>query len=521
MTRRVSTLLRLTVWSVLLLVLTFWLHTRNNDFPYYYHTDEPGKVEQMLSKRPLNFHHPLLMLDAARTFARPGQTMQQGVEIGRDLSAAFTSVAVVALSLMAYLWRGEIMMFAVGLALATHHQLFELSHYFKEDTAMLFGVGLTFLALHFFDRFPGLRTAAAVGLAIGLAISGKVAGALVLVPAIAVIVSRRAIASQDPEVLPSRHALRRRGGVALVVAMVIPMAVTVLLINLQLVESWGAASASLSREQNLVVSGQGMAQKVPHSKYWNVFLANTTPVMWVLILAALWGAWARRRQMRTVEWATILFPFLVAIVLSFLPKDNDRYFLPATALFTVLAAFGAGEIRHVLPPALRQREFATEAVAALLIVLAQFPGWTEDRGGLLRYWTAFQQDDNAELVAWLQQNLPPNTVIAKDEKVRLPQGLPFKVLSEDYVADLAPKGSSGVDDFTKVASYVIVTDNTFGRFDRPDYTPKGKDKEIEDYLRRKTFYASLRGENTPIRDWRRGTVIYLHPGLEIYHLTPP
>ncbi len=515
MSRRLTNAIRLAVWSVLLFVATLWLFTRHADFPSYYHPDEPGKVEQMLGKRALNFHHPLLMLNTARLFAGWAHNGQEAVEIGRTISAVFTAVAVVALSLMGYAWRGWIMMGAVGLGLMLHHQLFELAHYFKEDTALLCGVAVTFIALHVFDHRPGVRTAVFVGAGAGLALAGKVAGALVLVVVIPVLLSRRAgtIPVHDDFPPPSTPRRSRRSGGILLLAMFGAMAVTFLLINPQFVTNWSAVWASLSRESRLVTGGQELTQKVPHAKYWNVFLANTTPVMWVLILVALWGAWNRRRQLRVAEWATLIFPFLVAVVLSFLPKDNDRYFLPATALFVVVAAFGAGEVRHLLPPALRQRELASEAIAAALMLLAQFPGWTEDRGGLLRYWAAFQHDDNAELAEWLRKNLPPNSVVAKDEKVRLPT-LPFKILSEDYIADLTPTGT--VEELAKVARYAVITDNTFGKFERRDYQPKGD--EGAKYERRKLFYATLRGESVPIRDWRRGTVIYLHPGLEVYRL---
>jgi hypothetical protein len=501
---------RLWLWCLALFVSTIWLHTRHNDFPYYYHPDEPGKVEQVLGRRPLNYHHPMLMLGASKLAAGNSRTEQQVVEAGRRTSAAFTAGAVVALSLLAYAWRGWVMAVATGLTLMLHHQLFELSHYMKEDTALLFGVAVTFLALRLFDHRPGLGRAALVGLGCGLAISGKYAGFIVLAPVLPLLLRKS---------VPSRGAA--------VLAMLITMLVTVALINLPLLRDWSAARASLARETQLVVEGQGMTQRVPHSRYWSIFLANTTPVMWLLILLALWGAWQRRSELRAAEWSALWFPFFFAVALSFSPKENDRYFLPATALFTLIAAAGAGEISRLLPTRLRQREKACELAAAVLLVLAQFPGWTEDRGGLLRYWAAFQRDDTAEVTAYLRKNLSPGAVIARDEKVRLPDAkrhspgsppLPFKILTEDYAADLSPDGT--VEGLAKMGvSHVVITDSTFKKFERQDLKPKEKD--AADHERRRNFYITLRRDfSAPVRDWNRSTVIYLHPGIEVYHIGP-
>lgn len=496
---------RLWLWSLALFVATLWLHTRHNDFPYYYHTDEPGKVEQVMGRRPLNYHHPMLLLGTAQLATGNVRTEQKAVEVGRTVSAGFTAGAVVVLSLLAYLWRGWPMALTTGLALMLHHQLFELSHYMKEDTALLFGVAVTFLGLFLFDRRPGIVTAALTGVGCGLAISGKYAGVVILFPVLPVLLW---------------PGVKRRG--AMLAAAGAAMLLVLLAINFQLIRGWATASASLARETKLVVEGQGMTQSVPHSRYWSIFLANTTPVMWVLILAALWASWHRRRELRPAEWCVVLFPFLFAIILSFSPKENDRYFLPATALFTVLAVSGAGEIYRAMPSQLRQREKACELVACLLLLVAQFPSWTDDRGGLIRYWQAFQRDDTQELADFLIANVPAGGLIATDEKVRLTPGkgrgaekFPFKILDADYAADIPKSGT--VEELIRMGvSHVVITDSTFLKFERSSMRPKKN--ELEQYERRRQFYLNLRRDFAPLRDWRRGTVVYLHPGLEVYQI---
>src|SRR5215216_7097634 len=110
-------------WMLVLFAVSYFPNQRNNGFPFYYHPDEPGKVEQ-LRDRKWNFHHPMLLLSTTMLFARhpaAGQE-QQVVETGRRVSAGFTALAVVALSLTALLWRGWPAAFVAGAALATHHQ---------------------------------------------------------------------------------------------------------------------------------------------------------------------------------------------------------------------------------------------------------------------------------------------------------------------------------------------------------------------------------------------------------------
>ena len=166
------------VWAVALFVATLTLHTRHNDFPYFYHPDEAEKVRQVMTG-DWNFHHPMLLLTATKAVvaavaARGAKLPEQGVvEAGRWVSAGCVAAAVVALALLAFVWRGWTASLAAGGALLFHHQLFELSHYMKEDSALLAGVAWTFLAAFLFWRKPGAWRAALLGAAVAVAISGK------------------------------------------------------------------------------------------------------------------------------------------------------------------------------------------------------------------------------------------------------------------------------------------------------------------------------------------------------------
>ncbi len=498
---------RLGLWSVLLFAITLWLGTRNHDFPWYYHPDEPGKVEQVLGERALNFHHPMLLLNSAIAAVKVfgvEQNQQAVAEAGRTVSACFTAAAVVMLSLLGYLWRGWRVAILAGLALATHHQLFELAHYFKEDTALLFGLSFTFLAVNLHLRTPSLRTAMLTGMGVGLAISGKVPGALSLLV-----------------VIPAFIATRKQCGLRTIAASAFVALLVLLATNPQALMNPAAVVENFNREAKLATSGQGMTQSVPHTKYWSIFLTNTTPVIWLLLIAALVSAWRRRRELNIAECATILFPFALAIIMSFFPKENDRYFLPASALFTLLAAVGVADAAQSLHGKLRRS--ALELILGAALVLGQFVDWTDDRGGLVRYIEAFQTDDTADALEWLRSNTRPEEIIAKDNRVRLPnekrnskkaRPLPNEIRTSEYAADLGTLDellADGVD-------YVIVSKSTYGRFERSGFRPKiGGEDDAE---RRRAFYAELLRAYEPAWSRPRSAVIYLHPGIEIFRISP-
>lgn len=503
------TRLRLVVWSVLLFIGVIVVHTRHNDFPWYYHPDEPGKVEQVLGMRSWNFHHPMLLLSTTKVVAKAqGLTKpQQVVEAGRTVSAVFTALGIAALSLLAYQWRGWPAGIAAGLALLCHHQLFELSHYMKEDTAFFFGMAVVFLAANMHAREPSLAAALLLGAGCGFAISGKYLGVMALPIAVPVLIRNR-----------------RQGSTTAAIAAFVVVFVTV---NLPLLQDWQTFWKSFARETKLVVEGQGqLTQKVPHARYWSVFLANTTPVTWILLAFLLWSFCRRPGQFTFAQRLTLAFPFAYAIALSFSPKDNDRYFLPASALFTMLAACAVIDLGQLTLR--RNARHALEIAGGLALILAQFPDWTDDRGGLLRYDQAFQRDDTSEMVAWLRGNVPPSSVIAIDEKVRLPtkerhgsgpgaEPLPHRILTDNYVADI-PRQHGTIEELREMGvTHVVITPSTYQRFERAGFQPK--ENAAADYERRKLFYAFLRRDYEPLRVWQRGTVIYLHPGLEVYRIT--
>jgi len=497
----------LLAWAIALFGATLFLHTRQNSFPYFYHPDEPGKVEQILTGE-WNFNHPMLLLTTTRLatqIAGVPLTEQAVVETGRWVSAGFTALAVAALSVLAFAWRGWGAGFATGGALLTHHQLFELSHYFKEDPALLAGLALTFLMLlaSWWQATPW--RAALLGIACGLAVSGKYLGVIAL-PLAALVLWRQ----------PERRGLR-----CLVFAGA--LALTFLVVNLPLFLHLTTFRESLGRELEFVVKGQrGMTRSVPHTQYWNVFRDNTTPLLWLLLGAFLHARWRERRTLSLPEWILIGFPFAYAVALSFSPKSNDRYFLPATALFTLQAAIGAVDfVRHNTPRQTRSRWMAAAIFLLLGTQLASLPRPLDWRC-FADYWRAFQADDNAELRRWVS-GLPVTAVIAKDSRISLPDPekkrdlkrmgtLPQKVLGARFAADLGTMEELRA----KGVTHVIVSESDYGRFFLEGLRPQSGERA--DFDRRKAFYESLLRDGELILERDRGTVIYLHPGIRVYRL---
>lgn len=500
---------RLLGWSLLLFALSLALFSRHNTFAYFYHPDEPGKVEQVLDGK-WNFHHPMLLLGATRAAVETAgveKREQPVVEAGRWVSAGFMALAVVALSLLAFAWRGWDAAFAAGLTLALHHQLYELAHYLKEDSALLAGLSLSFLMLLAVWWRPTPWRVALLGAACGLAISGKYLG--IVAVALAVPVLWKAAPT---------HAGRR----ALIFTLT--LAATLLAVNWPMLEGAATFRESFGREVELVAKGQGgLTRRVPHAQYWNVFIDNTTPVIWALLGLFLYARWQERRQLRLPEWLLIAFPIGFALALSFSPKSNDRYFLPATALFTLFAALGVRDFARLFPRGPR-RFWATLGAAAAL-VLGQLPSFW-------KYERAFQHDDTAELIEWLNTKVPATAVIARDNRIQLPDPqrkkhasrlgvVPQRVVNRNaagkpvrFAADLGT-----VDELRAMGiTHVAVSESDYGRFFLQGLRPQ--EKERAEFERRKAFYEQLMREEDLAFERDRGTVIYLHPGIRVYRLRP-
>ncbi len=117
------------------------------------------------------------------------QDLQQITELGRSLSAAFTALATVLLALLGFSVFRYAGFIVIAVLLLLNPHLYEFGHFFKEDGALLFGVGATLAALAFAEHKPNYRRFAIVGLATGLAVSAKYIGVLTLLAALLSIIA--------------------------------------------------------------------------------------------------------------------------------------------------------------------------------------------------------------------------------------------------------------------------------------------------------------------------------------------
>ena len=502
MSEDVSPLLRLlrSPWplALALFIGSLALFTRDNTFSFDYHPDEDGKVYQIIH-RERNFHHPLLLLnvtDLAVHLAGVSLNSQPVVIVGRWVSAAFAAGAVVALALVAFLRAGSLAAWTVGLLAATHGKLYEAAHYLKEDTALVFGLALFFLAAECFLRSPGERAVRFLGLACAAAVGGKYVGLLVLPFALVLVWCAR---KTTPTVQWRPFAT--------------VFAVTFVVINLPPTFHPSSPIRSLEREVVGVSAGhRGMTRGIPHAKYFPE-LRDDVPLP---LLAAsglalvMLVATARRRS--GAEWTLVLFPIVFFAMLSCSPKTAGRYLLPVTTLLCAIAGFGVIDLARLLSPI--PSHFALGCVA-IFLVNAQLPS--------LRTTIAeFQKDDRIALAAWIAADVPADAIIAEDHRVNLvPPAIgdesgkphvPQHVLDNDFAADLGT-----LDEMRSWGLvYVAVSQHTYDRFFSSSLKPRASEKA--DYERRREFYTRLFAEGELVYELKSHGNPYLQPGLRLYKL---
>ena len=489
--------------ALALFVASLVLFTRDNRFSFDYHPDEDGKTHQII-ERERNFHHPLLLLNAtdlAVHLTGTPKTNQPVVIAGRRVSAAFAAAAVAALALVAFYRAGWLAAWAVGLLVATHDKLYEAAHYLKEDTALMFGLALFFVAVEMFARQPTTRTLRFLGVAAAVAASGKYIGFLALIFALPLVARVRALEARW------KHFLLAFG-------------IAFAVLNFPPTTHPSNPFKSLKREMAGVTGGhRGLTREVPHAKYLSELREDLSVPVLALAGVSLLALVATARKRTVAEWTLAVFPLVFITILSFSPKTGGRYLLPVTTLLCVLASLGVAEIARLLSQ--RGWRFWANVVIAggtAFLLRAQWP--------LLRTtMDDFRHDDRVELAAWVRANVPSEAIIVEDHRVNLaapdpgdesgkPQ-VPQRVLDNDYAADL------GTLDEMKTwgTVYVAVSKRAYERYFSKNLKPR--DSEKADYERRREFYARLFAEGELVWERESRGIVYLQPGLRLYRLDRP
>ena len=484
-----------------------WLYTRHNDFPSFYHPDEPSKAGQVI-KNEFNFNHPMLLLQTTRliSWIRDSPRTQQPVtRDGRTASALFAAGAVACLVLLAAHLRSTLAGAAAGLLVLANSQFFELAHYMKEDPALAFGIAAFFLTLVRCWLEPSTVRFVWLGVACALAVSGKYIGIVVLPLAL----------------LPVFFAARAK--IFPVAGLVLGFLIVFAMLNYPMLGSWGSLRTNVGEEIEYVVKGhKGQTRSVPHGVYGKVFREATNPAIWVLLVVYYGGLIVRRRRVHPAEWTLALFPIAFVLMLSFSPKTHYRYFLPDTLLFCTLAALAVFPLTLPagLPKSVRGLSSPIFQAALGLVFLAALikSGWQVGKTD-----AAFQNDARRNLVDFVRENIPADATIAQDKRVNLPNRndprhadspyfLEQNILGKLFAADVGT-----MDELrARGIEYVAVSEGDYGRFFLTTHKPRGGDQD--DFGRRRAFYEQLFAEGRVVWECPAGDLQYLQPAIKVYQL---
>ncbi len=516
------------------LVSSFFLFTRHNDFPFTYHPDERTKAEQVFRKER-DFHHPLLMLmvtDRAVKIAEESpidydRNLQTITEFGRHVSAFFAAAGAGLLALTAGLLVGWPAALAVGALLAINHDLLRFAHYFKEDTALVFGFAVCVLAIALFAKFPARRTIIFAGIAAALCASSKYIGLIALPLALGCILFHlRGIRKNDPQ---SR--LPRLGHAT--GWLLLGFIFTVLIVNWRFFLEGQQFITGFSREWSGVTEGHSGLDQADSSRFTTFYLAllrEYTPwPMWVLLGLYVIGPFipqSSRPQWRLEQTFVLALGFIYLALISATSKVSDRYLLPVLAL--MFYAGGTGGVQFIiaaLTSAWKPRwARSLAAVAALgclvLLWLASFQWFQKVNDG-------FRQTSVEDLEHYILQNIPHDAIIAQprrylvdpDQEIMedLYVRLPNRIITGERVIE------AGLDGLrAQGADYLLVSQFSYERylhFATEDLV--GEKDALSRFEQHRRFYLRLHDEAHVV--WTRDAQMpfVLHPGLELWDIRPP
>jgi hypothetical protein len=458
----------------------FALYTREAGMPFYYHSDEPSKVEQVIGLRPLNFKHPLLLMNTTRALARAtgAEERQQAVAAGRNVSAAFAAGTVTALAALAWLEGGLLAAACVAPVVLLSHGLFTFAHFMKEDTAVAFGFACVLLAASAFVRRPRPAAAAALGAACALAVSGKYVGAVALAGALPLLVLRSRAA-------PGGGLGSNLAGFAAGLCAVLA------LVNVSALLDPAAFRAGLAYETDHVATGGGrpFAGLLSPSYLFGLSSQTTWPVRLLAagFIAFVLASWRRRSF---AERSLALFPLLYLALLQGSPIKAIRYLLPAVVVLHALAGLAIVGLAARFGGASRLRRGTL-----LALLLAATLGFeAREVAAQLR---DFAGESRLTLYAFVRDQLPPGSTILQDRYAGLPDPsegystpdqpyLPQLVLTRHYAADqgtLEELRAAGVE-------YVAVCERITERFFTNDRR-FGSAEARARFERRRARYAEL------------------------------
>ena len=386
-----STVAQALLWAALLFLLHFWLTTRHITFPFWYHWDEEGKATQVLSGHR-DFHHPLLLIKSVsvirRTWLPDTRSRQDVTVLGRRISAAFAAGALSAMALAAWIVAGPLAGLMAGILIGLDPGLFQAAHFFKEDSALLFGWAALIASIGCYSRRPGMAAALLVGAAGALSASSKYIGIL---PAILAV----------PFLGMSGKVGRWR-----TLAFLVAFVAVCFLVNVQIVRAPQAAVTRIAREIEDLRDENGIARPWV---LWGRALGVGGIAAMVIAMVQLRGI--PRPAGRTQWFALTTMVFYFACLL-FVTRIVSRYMLPMYLVSWWFAGIGAA---WLMRRAARPRFvllLSCTLVAALVVIRVE-----EGRSG----WRQFSgPDTRLELARQLDRLATAGDRVMLDFTVNLP-----------------------------------------------------------------------------------------------------
>jgi hypothetical protein len=494
-----------------------WFYTAHNSYPFFYHTDEPGKVRQVIDGTR-NFHHPLLLISATDLVTRArsvNRTDQSVVVVGRWISAVCAAAAMLGIALLVARRAGLLAGAAASLLAGLHPVLFQGAHVMKEDCALLLGIVWVFCGLDSFCARTRTNALVMTGIACGVAISGKYIGVLMLITAAVVvgIQSRRQPCSHGPVARQGPDAPQGRGystlgpAIAQLMLLFAAAAMTFALINFQaLLQPVSAFSAAGSEFEHMRYFAK---EQLFQTSYLPKLVRRAGIPMLIAVGICIWMLVARRRRAIT-EWTILGFSAAWLFGISFTPLSKDRYLIPVLALSCALAVIGLRWFLEWLGARASRLPQLSILIACSAGLIAVYLPKTL---GLQR---EYATDDRKQMIAWMRQNLPADAVIAHEWRIWPLPGA-TGVDGDFFIPQKRIEAQRFASEFQSIenlralgATHVVV----LGKFYRDllegaEVVPMRADPE---------FYRALEARAQLVWRAERGQDLYIHPGLSVYAL---
>lgn len=381
------------------------LNAINVGFPVYWHPDEMTKALQ-LQTGAYNFYHPQLLLRLAMVFhglLPLDHSVRDVVLAGRFVSIAATAVAITAFGVFVMRRFGDAFGVVTAVLLAFTPTVFLNAHFFKEDATLLMGMALVMLAIQSVEADSRSRNIALLGAAVGLAASAKYIGIIMVVPASAMLLSKR---------------IRPIDGVRFL------LSATIVFVGINSAGIFGSSSlkTGLLREIVHVMTEHDGISWGPMSARTLINFWQSTPAAAVAIwIAGMLFHIGRRLAPREGEAAQTPAPTMMESIVVFTPPlllataqlsmvAIPRYVLPATALTLVAAVWIAASASS----SIQNRKMRTIPIILLAV------GGAATLASFTTTFRVFTNDPRIRFSTWIATHLPADAKIATEFYTGLP-----------------------------------------------------------------------------------------------------